>query len=97
MSDINIGLKKYHSSKNAVLLDVRTLQEYLDGHIPNSRNFPLQAIGEVGEAIENKSTPLFVYCRSGARSKTAAGILREMGFENVNDIGGINSYSGKIV
>lgn len=97
MSDINKGLEKYRSSPNAVLLDVRTLQEYLDGHIPESRNVPLQIIERVNDMVENKSTPLFVYCRSGARSSTAAGILKRMGYENVNDIGGILNYSGRTV
>ena len=97
MSDINKGLKKYRSLSNAVLLDVRTLQEYLDGHIPESRNVPVQVIGNVNSIVENKDTPLFVYCRSGVRSRKAANILEEMGYRNVCDIGGINSYSGKIV
>ncbi|MBQ7874045.1 MAG: rhodanese-like domain-containing protein [Oscillospiraceae bacterium] len=96
MSDINKSIKKYRSLSNAVLLDVRTLQEYLDGHIPDSRNVPVQVIERVCDMVENKSTPLFVYCRSGARSRTAARLLKNMGYDNVMDIGGINAYSGRI-
>ena len=93
--DVNQGIKKYQSTSGAVLLDVRTPEEYRSGHIPGSKNIPLQTIDRVGSVAENKDTALYVYCQSGARSRQAAGGLKQMGYTNVNNIGGIAAYAGK--
>ena len=94
--DINQGVKEFNQREGAILLDVRTSQEYRDGHIPGSKNLPLQAIDKAADLVENKDTVLYVYCYSGARSRQAAGILQHMGYSNVNNIGGIAAYRGKV-
>ena len=94
--DINKGLKDYVETENAVLLDVRTPQEYGEGHIPESINVPLQTLDKVRLVVENKDAELFVYCYSGARSKQAAVVLGQMGYTNVQNIGGIAAYHGKV-
>ena len=94
--DINQGIKDYQATPGAILLDVRTAQEYGGGHIPGSKNVPLQAIDKVSSVAENKDTVLFVYCYSGARSRQAAGLLQRMGYRNVNNIGGIAAYAGNV-
>ncbi len=94
--NINDGVKRFHGSPDAVLLDVRTEEEYLMGHIPGSRNIPLHTIDNVEDMVENKNTKLYVYCRSGARSRQAVNILEELGYTNAINIGGITSYSGKV-
>ena len=94
--DINQGVKEYSTTDGAVLLDVRTPDEYRQGHIPGSKNVPLQSISKVADMIDNKSTPIFVYCLSGARSRQAAAILKQMGYTNVKNIGGISTYAGKV-
>ena len=94
--DVNQGVKKYQSTSGAVLLDVRMPAEYRSGHIPGSKNIPLQAIDKVASVAENKDTALYVYCQSGARSRQAAGLLRQMGYTNVNNIGGVAAYTGKV-
>ena len=94
--DINKGLKEYAEKENAVLLDVRTPQEYREGHIPGSRNVPLQTIDKVTSIAENKDTVLYVYCYSGARSRQATAMLQHMGYTNVQNIGGIAAYHGKV-
>ena len=94
-SDINAGIAEYKQTANAVLLDVRTPEEYRGGHIPKSRNVPLQTIENITSIVETKETPLFVYCLSGARSRQAVAILQRMGYYNVKNIGGIAAYSGK--
>jgi len=94
--DINRGIEEFHSTSGAVLLDVRTEQEYREGHIPGSRNVPLQTIDKVSAAAGSKDTPLYVYCYSGARSRQAAGLLQRMGYTSVTNIGGIAAYSGKV-
>ena len=94
--DINEGVQSFHRTPGAVLLDVRTPEEYRQGHIPGSRNLSLQAIGALPGMIESRDTPLFVYCRSGSRSGQAVSLLRQMGYTNVQNIGGIIDYSGNV-
>ena len=94
--DINQGVQEYKNATGAVLLDVRTPQEYREGHIPGSQNVPLQQLDKVEEVTENKDTVLYVYCRSGARSRQAVSLLKHMGYTNVHNIGGIAAYSGKV-
>ena len=94
--DINQGVQEFKNAAGAVLLDVRTPQEYREGHIPGSQNVPLQQLDKVEEVTENKDTVLYVYCRSGARSRQAVSLLNHMGYTNVHNIGGIAAYSGKV-
>ena len=94
--DVNQGVKDYQKTSGAVLLDVRTPPEYREGHIPGSRNVPLQTIDKVAAVVDNKDKALFVYCYSGARSSQAAGMLQRMGYSNVTNIGGIAAYGGEV-
>ena len=94
--DINQGVKEYSTTDGAVLLDVRTPDEYRQGHIPGSKNVPLQSIDKVTVMINNKATPIFVHCLSGARSRQAAAVLQQLGYTNVKNIGGISAYAGKV-
>ncbi len=94
--DTDQGVKRYASTPNAVLLDVRTPQEYLEGHIPGSKNIPLQVIESIGSVVKAKDTALFVYCYSGARSSNAVNALHHMGYKNAVNIGGISGYTGKV-
>ena len=94
--DIHQGVTDYRNTPEAVLLDVRTPQEYREGHIPGSKNLPLQTIDKVSSVVENKDTALYVYCYSGARSRQAVSYLQYMGYNNVNNIGGIAAYRGKV-
>ncbi len=94
--DIGEGVREYNATPGAVLLDVRTPEEYREGHIPGSKNVPLQSIDKVAGMIDNKSTPIFVHCLSGARSRQAAAVLQQLGYTNVKNIGGISAYAGKV-
>lgn len=94
--DINRGVEEFKTTDRAVLLDVRTPGEYREGHIPGSKNIPLQTLDETQEIIENKDTPIFVHCLSGGRSRQATAILQQMGYSNVKNIGGISAYRGKV-
>lgn len=91
--DINEGVALCEATPQAVLLDVRTALEYRMGHIPNSRNVPLQKLSRLEEQV---STPLFVYCLAGTRSRQAVLMLQGMGYEQVTDLGGISAYSGPL-
>ena len=94
--DINQGVQEYKNAEGAVLLDVRSPQEYREEHIPGSKNVPLQQLDKVEEVTENKDSILYVYCHSGARSRQAVSLLQAMGYTNVHNIGGIAAYSGKV-
>ena len=95
-TDINQGVKEYRATDGAVLLDVRTPDEYRQGHIPGSKNVPLQSLDKVTGFVNNQDTPIFAYCYSGARSAQAVSALRRMGYTNVKNIGGIAAYAGKV-
>lgn len=95
--DINKGVEEWHRDKEAVLLDVRTADEYRQGHIEGSLNLPLQNIETVKNTIYDTDKPIYVHCLSGARSAQAASVLKSMGYTNVTNIGGINAYRGKVV
>ena len=94
--DINQGINEYKNTPGAVLVDVRTPQEYKEGHIPESKNVPLQSLADQADKILKKDDVLFVYCRSGSRSKQATHILKQIGYTNVKNIGGILDYKGKM-
>ena len=94
--DIHQGISKYSSVPGALLVDVRTPGEYREGHIPGSRNLPLQDIGSAASQLGPMDTPLFLYCYSGARSAQAAGALRRMGYTNITNIGGIAAWKGSV-
>ena len=95
--DINEGIKRFRESKDAVLLDVRTREEYASGHIEGSYNLPLDEIDRVGSVVKDKNAPLYVHCLSGGRSARAAAYLKGKGYREVHDIGGIRSYRGETV
>ena len=94
--DINQGIKEYESTPGALLLDVRTSGEYREGHIPGSKNISLQDIDKIASVVDDKNTPVFVYCYSGSRSRQAAGFLGRMGYTKVKDLGGIAAWKGKV-
>ncbi len=94
--DINEGISQFEQNDGAVLVDVRTEEEYQSGHIPKSINIPLHEIDSITQTISNHAVPLFVYCQSGARSNQAVTALSKMGYTNVKNIGGINNYRGKV-
>jgi len=83
---------------DVVILDVRTEDEYNSGHIQNAILIPHGEIrGRAESELPDKNQVILVYCRSGARSETAAGELIDMGYTNVYDFGGIINWPYEIV
>ena len=73
-----------------VILDVRSQEEYDEGHIPGAVVIPDTEIKDQAEEIlTDKEQLILVYCRSGRRSKNAAAALAELGYTNVKEFGGI--------
>ena len=93
--DINEGLKEFREREGAVLLDVRSHDEYVLGHVPGSLHIPLDSIERIKAEVPDLSTPIYAYCLSGARSSSAVSRLKAMGYAEVHNIGGINRYRGK--
>lgn len=86
------------AEKNYVILDVRTAQEFASGHIPGAVLLPNETIGtEDIPLLPDKDQLILVYCRSGNRSKQAAEKLAQLGYTNIVEFGGINSWTGEIV
>ena len=93
--NMNDGVKKMKNTLGAVLLDVRTPEEYKQVHIPGSMNIPLNQLETVNQKITDKNTPIFVHCLSGGRSAQAPRGLKHLGYTNVTNIGGIYQYNGE--
>ena len=86
------------TEENYVILDVRTAQEFASGHIPGAVLLPNETIGtEDIPLLPDKHQLILVYCRSGNRSKQAAEKLAQLGYTNIVEFGGINSWTGEIV
>ena len=79
--------------ENTVLIDVRSHQEYEEGHLIGAVLLPLYNIeNEILNLVPNKNTTIIVYCTSGIRSKEAGELLEMLGYENVYSLkGGLNS------
>ena len=91
------GLELMQEDSGYILLDVRRTDEYEEGHIPGAINIPNESIGteEIAE-LPDKNQTIYVYCRSGNRSKQASQKLVDLGYTNVIEFGGIIDYSGEI-
>lgn len=83
---------RLEENPDAILLDVRTQEEYDGGHIPGAVCFPNEDIRPELPLPLEKDAEILVYCRSGRRSAEAAGKLAEMGYANVSDFGGIQDW-----
>ena len=80
-----------------IIVDVRRQDEYDEGHIPGAICIPNESIGcDPPEALPDYEQIILIYCRSGRRSKEAAGKLAGMGYTNVYEFGGIIDWTGEI-
>lgn len=86
--------KEMMDSQEVILLDVREQEEYDQSHIPGAVLLPVGTISEetAGAVIPDQEDTVLVYCRSGNRSKTAAAALAQLGYTNVYEFGGINTW-----
>ena len=105
--DINEGVEEYRQASNAVLMDVREVDEFQGGYIPGAVNVPLSELEEMEKAFQAgdriaevvsaipKDAQIFVYCLRGSRAGAATTILKRFGYQRVKNIGGIATYKGK--
>lgn len=81
---------------DTIILDVRTNEEYNNGHIKNALNIPLDDI--INEKIDiDKNKTILVYCQSGNRSQKASSKLISLGYEKIYNFGGINNWPYEVV
>jgi len=77
-------------SSGAVVVDVRTEEEFEEAHYPNALCIPVNEITQRANEIGQKDTPVVLYCASGARSAYASKILKSLGFSKVVNAGGLD-------
>lgn len=93
----DIAKERLDSDEAIILVDVRTEQEYGEGHIPDALLFPITTIeNDAATIIPDLDATYFVYCRSGSRSAQAVGLLLDMGYTSVYDLGGIINWPYEI-
>lgn len=85
--------ERLSANKNIILLDVRTPEEYRDIRIPHSISLPLDALKSgITKVTKDKDAEIIVYCLSGMRASKACRQLTSMGYTNVSNMGGIQSW-----
>lgn len=91
------GIERMKSDEGFILLDVRRADEFASGHIPGAVNLPNEEIGKAEiPALPDKNQTIYIYCRSGNRSKQAADKLLALGYTNLIEFGGILDYTGEL-
>jgi rhodanese-related sulfurtransferase len=92
------AMRMMQEESGYIILDVRTPEEFAQGHIPNAVNLPNEEIGtEKISLLPNKNQMILVYCRSGRRSVEASEKLARLGYSNIVEFGGILDWRGEIV
>lgn len=80
------------NEEGALLLDVRTPEEFASGHLPGAVNVPVDQLPRRLDEVGSKDKPVVVYCRSGRRSAIAAETLQGGGFQSVHDLGAMSAW-----
>ena len=90
--------KLMDSEKDRIILDVRSREEYDQGHIPGAILIPDTEIeAKAADLLPDKDQLILVYCRSGRRSKLAAQSLADLGYTNIREFGGILDWPYEVV
>lgn len=87
----NLNNSEYH------IIDVRRLYEYEQGHLENAILLPVAEIDKIVDQIPDKKAKIIVYCRTGNRSHDAANRLIELGYTEVYDMDGIESWPYEVI
>lgn len=92
------AMKMMEADDGHVIVDVRTMEEYLEGHIKDAICIPVETIGDnKPKQLPDLDQIILVYCRSGNRSKQASEQLLKIGYTYIYEFGGINTWTGEIV
>ena len=86
------------TEKNGILVDVRTKEEFEEGHLPGALNIPMEeAEDRFEDECPDKERFYGLYCHSGGRSEVVTEFLQSIGYVNAKNIGGVISWSGPLV
>ena len=89
--------ERLEMKENAVLIDVRSVDEFNSGFIPGAVNIPHGEIAEkIAAVAPDKATPLYLYCRSGRRVGIAMEKLKELGYTDMVNLGGFEEAKEKL-
>lgn len=84
--------------QDCLILDVRSPEEYAEGHIPHAINIPIERIGDVPpKELPDRNQTIFVYCSKGVRSMNVSNRLAHMGYKNIVEMGGLQDWNGELV
>ncbi|MDD2880370.1 MAG: rhodanese-like domain-containing protein [Rhodoferax sp.] len=88
------GAVQLINREKAVVIDICEPAEFAAGHVVGAKNIPLgQLEGKLATTVKNKALPLILVCQSGARSRSAVGIAKKLGFDNAHSLsGGIGAW-----
>lgn len=89
--------RRLDSNEKVLLIDVRTPEEYAEAHIPQSVSLPLNQLDRISEITDDKNTELILYCLSGGRAASACSRLAALGYSEVYNMGGIQSWNYQTV
>lgn len=92
MGQISSQQAKQLVQAGAKLVDVRTPGEFASGHLPGAVNVPLQELGARLKSLGAKEKPVVLYCASGSRSAMARSVLKNAGFQQVFNLGGMGRW-----
>jgi len=88
-----LAKERLSSGETVILIDVRSPEEYKEQHIKNSISLPLDQIkSNLSNIVKDKNAEILVYCYSGMRAATACGTMAKMGYTNVSNMGGIQTW-----
>ncbi len=79
----------------AIVIDVRSPEEYAEGHIAGAYNFPVETIAKHAadfQVVKDTNTPVLVYCRTGIRAASAVSALMDMDIKHLMNMGGVSSW-----
>lgn len=85
--------KEMMESSDVVIIDVRTIEEYKQGHIKDAVLIPhCELYEKVNKIVSDKNKTILIYCQSGIRSSASEKLLLYLGYKNVYDFGGISDW-----
>ncbi|MCR5788559.1 MAG: rhodanese-like domain-containing protein [Lachnospiraceae bacterium] len=89
--------ERFTAPEDRIILDVRRPDEFAEGHIPGAINIANEDIGsERPSALPDLDQAIYIYCRSGRRSKEASAKLAALGYTKIYEFGGILDWTGEI-
>ena len=90
--------EQLQADKTIKLIDVRTKEEFKDGHVKGSINLPLNTLPQRFQGmLPNKDQKIYIICLSGARASDATDFLKKSGYTDVHNIGGVGSWKYGLV